>query len=508
MATSDDASDDELASLASSHGLAVFRGPLNDVLGRYCLASSNLADNDVVIRLTADNLVPDGQFVEQLVEAFASAKKEYVGTDSSRLPYGVGAEAFSVAALRRAQREATSAEDREHVTPWIRRNCSSTVCSSPNVDNADLSFLRATIDDKEDYQRILRLFEQIPDPINVPWRELVHILARLPGEPKFRVPYRLVAGRPHSKLTLGTVQLGMPYGAVNDSGQPSAEEAITMVRTAIAHGVTTIDTARAYGTAEEVVGKALRGAWASRCTVVTKLDLSEVPADAAASRVRAEVDAGISASCGALGSTRLTVLLLHRWRDHDSWNGAAWQRLLELRDSGKIGTLGASVYDPAEALEALQDAAVGHLQLPVNLLDWRWETTGIDRALAARPDVVVHTRSALLQGLLVHSANRWPEIDGLDASGWPQSLRQIAGRLGRESVIDLCLAYVRSLPWVTSVVVGCETMKQLEENLRLFRTPDLRPEQIEEVRQEIPRAPEALLNPSKWKRLHESPTTR
>ena len=510
LATSDQPSDDELTRLAEKHGLTVFRGPLDDVLGRYHLACSALPDDAVVVRLTADNVLPDGAFVEELTRAFASANTDYLSPDSliAGLPYGLGAEVFSVAGLRRAHQHATCASDREHVSPWIRRNCKTTVYRPQRADDANYSHLRATIDDEEDYQRIVRLFEGIDDPLRVSWRELLAKLAALPGEARFRAPYKIIEGHAHSKLTLGTAQLGMEYGQVNDAGQPSTERAIAIVRTAVAHGVTTIDTARAYGTAEEVLGKALTGSWGSRCEVITKLDLSGLSPDAPAGKVIARVDESIERSCVSLRSSRLSVLLLHRWQDHNAWGGAAWEHLLKLRQIGKIGILGASVYEPGEALQALEDRGIRHLQIPMNILDWRWEASGIERALAGRPDVVVHARSALLQGILAHPASRWPAVDGFVPSGWPQLLRQSAERCGRENVTDLCFAFVRSLPWITSVVVGCETIEQLEENLRLFRNPELSGQQREDVRQDIPRAPESLLNPSKWKTLHEATATR
>jgi aryl-alcohol dehydrogenase-like predicted oxidoreductase len=74
---------------------------------------------------------------------------------------------------------------------------------------------------------------------------------------------------------------------------------------------------------------------------------------------------------------------------------------------------------------------------------------------------------------------------------------------GRESLTDLCLAYVRSQPWITSVVVGCETLEQVNENLRLFCRPRLSEEQCAELETCLPRAPENLLNPSRWKMVHE-----
>lgn len=508
LATSDDASDNELAQQAERQGLTVFRGPLHDVLARYYFASASLSEDATVIRLTADNLVPDGSFVEELAQAFAEAGVDYLSTNASGLPYGLHGEVFSVAALRRAYREATRPFDREHVGPWIVRNWRSASYNPPSLGGSDFSQLRCTIDDQEDYERILRLFESIGDPVNVGWGDLLHKLSGLPGEPKFRVPYRMIGGRVRSAITLGTVQMGMEYGAVNDSGQPSVEQAVAMVRKAVAHGVTALDTARSYGTAEEVLGRALTGAWASRCEVITKINLSDLAAEAPIGEVRARVDESVDRSCEALRRSRLAVLLLHHWPDHRHWNGAAWQRLLELLEAGKIEILGASVYDPEEALEALRDPAIKHLQIPMNVLDWRWEAEGVDQAILARPDVVVHARSALLQGILVHPPERWPGVDGFSAHECWLALRKLAGDFGRESVTDLCLAYVRSLSWITSVVIGCETMQQLEENLRLSRTAKLSPEQCDRMRRELPRAPEKFLDPSKWKTLEKLSATR
>jgi aryl-alcohol dehydrogenase-like predicted oxidoreductase/spore coat polysaccharide biosynthesis protein SpsF (cytidylyltransferase family) len=510
FATSDDPSDDELVRQACAHGLSVFRGPLNDVLSRYYLACASYPEDCVVIRLTADNVVPDGQFVDELAREFMSSRTEYLSTDSvlSGLPYGLAGEAFSVAALRRAHREATGASDREHVGPWIKRHCSSAIFRPRGLENSDLSHLRCTIDDEEDYRRVLSLFDGVAEPVNVGWRDLMRKLADLPGEPAFRVPCRTVAGRQHSELTLGTAQLGMEYGAVNEHGKPPVEQAVAMVRGAIAHGVTALDTARAYGSAEEVLGRALSGAWASRVEVITKVDLAGLAADASAAQVRARVDESIQHSSRALGTSQLAVVLLHRWQDHDSWKGAAWQRLLELREAGSIAVLGASVYETSEALEALQDPAIEHLQIPMNVLDWRWEAEGVDRAAASRPEVVVHARSAFLQGVLAHPASRWPVVEGFQSQECSRILRRLAEEFGRESVTDLCLAYVRSRAWVTSVVVGCETMDQLEENLRLCRTPKLSREQCEHLRKAMPRAPEEVLNPAKWKSTHEHPATR
>jgi aryl-alcohol dehydrogenase-like predicted oxidoreductase len=305
----------------------------------------------------------------------------------------------------------------------------------------------------------------------------------------------------HSQFTLGTAQLGMKYGLVNDQGQPSEAEAIRIVRWAHECGVNAFDTARGYGEAESVLGRALGGD--SSVAFITKLGVSGILKNASKTEVQSRVEESVEQSCRALRCKTLDVLLLHGWHQRHAWNGAAWQHLARLQEGGVLQAIGASVYTPAEALAALGDPGITHLQIPINILDWRWKLAGVDRAVAMRGDVVVHARSTLLQGVLAHGPGRWPMVGDFDRLECAKKLRFLAERFRLPTAIALCFAYVRALPWISSIVVGCETMQQLEENLQLFSCNALAPEQCLELERSIPKVPEVFLNPSQWSSLHE-----
>jgi aryl-alcohol dehydrogenase-like predicted oxidoreductase len=448
--------------------------------------------------------------VQELAATFAASGLEYLTTDSLKggLPYGLAAEAFTVGALRKAHRAAADQYDREHVGPWMMRNCRSASYTPEILRSADYSHLRCTIDDEEDYQRIMFLFRGVDSPVSVSWLELMYGLASLPGEPAFRIPFRIVSGRIQSELTLGTAQLGMGYGIVNHTGKPSRPDAIGLIRHAIAHGVTHLDTARAYGDSEGILGAALIGAWRSRVEVVTKLDtLDWLPPNEKAQRVRAAVADSVARSCRELNTSRLATLLLHRWHHRTAWEGAAWQRLVELQSEGIIGSLGASVSHPQEALEALEDPGVQHLQLPMNVLDARWKANGVDKAVTVRADLVLHARSPFLQGILLHPSAAWPATD-YDGEECVRELHRLVLRFERQGIADLCLAYLRAQSWISSIVVGCETLAQLRDNLDFMRGPRLTAEQSEEVEHSLPMAPDSLLNPTKWIVPHEQPAAQ
>jgi spore coat polysaccharide biosynthesis protein SpsF len=301
-----------------------------------------------------------------------------------------------------------------------------------------------------------------------------------------------------AELVLGSVQLGLAYGAANRTGKPSRRAALRLVRRAADSGVTKFDTARAYGDSEERLGEALDTRKSAR--TITKLSpLGELAADAARGEVRAAVDASIAESLSALRRARIDCLLLHRAAHMTAWDGAVWDRLIEKLEDGTVLALGVSVQSPEEALEALSRSDVRHIQLPFNILDWRWREAGVLDDIAERPHITIHARSVFLQGILAAGdASVWPAVGGVDAAAVLAALSRIARDFGRETVADLCLAYARGQSWIDGVVVGMETERQLDDNLRLFVRPPLSAEDCAEIARQVPRAPVELLNPALW----------
>lgn len=301
-----------------------------------------------------------------------------------------------------------------------------------------------------------------------------------------------------SRLVLGTVQIGAPYGAANRTGMPSTERAIRLLRRAHLAGIAAFDTARAYGAAEERIGAAFDGA--DQPDTITKLDpLSALPEDASEAEAECAVEESVSASLVNLKRARLDTLLLHRAAHLSSHNGAVWRRLVRLQKAGVIGRLGVSVQTPEEAFEALSLRAVTHIQLPFNLIDQRWREAGVPAAMRARDDVTVHARSIYLQGILAgDDSTLWPKVHGVDAEGTLYMLDTLAQLYGRLSIADLCLAYVRGQDWIDGLVIGMETEEQLDRNLALFSGEAMTADEIADIEPRLPRFPAALLNPALW----------
>lgn len=497
VATSERPEDDAVAEVVASAGLGVVRGPLEDPLRRFAIAAADLDDADVVVRLTADNVVPDGSLVDLLVEAVAGgASYVRLGGDDPALPYGVAGEAFTVAALRAADAQATSSHEREHVTPWLRETYGDHRLVVPDTDPA-WAGLRCTVDTFDDYVALTRVLASVDRPAEAGWRDLCDRVLRSSPRPPAAAPRRgNVIGQ--GPLVLGTVQLGVEYGAANVGGLPDAATATEVLAAAAACGVTHLDTARAYGSSEARIGGALRRGLSEHLGVVTKVrPLDDLPPDAPTGWAAEAVHASVQHSLRLLGSDRVDALLLHRAAD---WHRpGVREAMTSLRESGVARVVGASLSTPAELVALLRDAEVGYVQLPFNLLDRRWGAPEVQAALADRPDVVVTCRSAYLQGLLVAPGARWPDNAGLDAAALVADLGGLVQELGRRSAADLCLAYVLGHPWVTSVVVGAETPDQVRDTASLVRDPPLDEAGIARVLEVLPAGPEELVDPSRWR---------
>jgi aryl-alcohol dehydrogenase-like predicted oxidoreductase len=160
------------------------------------------------------------------------------------------------------------------------------------------------------------------------------------------------------------------------------------------------------------------------------------------------------------------------------------------------------VQSPEEALAALAHEDVRHIQMPFNILDWRWREAGVIERVRARGAVTVHARSVFLQGILAaNEPAMWPRIRGLDARAMVKALKSLARDYGRESVADLCVSYARGQDWVDGVVIGMETEEQLDANLRLFLRHPLSPADCAAIEANIPRVPAQLLDPAQWPKI-------
>lgn len=247
-----------------------------------------------------------------------------------------------------------------------------------------------------------------------------------------------------SKIGLGSVQFGIPYGVSNVEGQTTKEEVNRILRLANKKEIKLIDTASAYGNAEEVLG----------CYDLSSFD---VVSKFMPSTEEETLESQFELSLQKLNLSSLYGYLAHRPFDVIE-NPNQWETLQKLKKEGKIKKIGFSLNTPSEIENLILKGFVPSLvQVPYNYLDNRFKDVLID---LKRNGCEIHTRSSYLQGLFF--------MNTLMLNSFFDEVKPVIKSLQdecNESLSGVLLKYVLDLPFIDKVIVGIENSNQLQSNL-------------------------------------------
>lgn len=234
---------------------------------------------------------------------------------------------------------------------------------------------------------------------------------------------------------IGTVKFGRDSGVKYPGAvrMPSDDEASALLDAAEALGINLLDTAPAYGTSEERVGRLLRGR-SHPWFISTKAGEEWDGATSRFDFAEAAIEKSIARSCDRLGVARLGCVLLHSdgiaEKTVEGFAGAV-HALTRAKASGRVQAIGASVKSVEGAIRALEWAEVLMLEF------------GADQAMEAVAKLAAERGVGILAKKVL-------------ASGHLE-------RLGSDPIRS-ALKRTLALPGVCSIVVGTTNIGHLQEN--------------------------------------------
>lgn len=158
----DGLADNVVAAEAWRAGAKVFRGAEADVLERYWRAAAWLR-LDVILRVTADCPMLDPAVCADVLALRQSANVDYAcNNQPPSWPHGLDCEAFTFGALDRAARQARRPWQREHVTPWLRDDDTTTRANLP-MQGAAADHHRWTLDTARDLEFLREVMWRLPE---------------------------------------------------------------------------------------------------------------------------------------------------------------------------------------------------------------------------------------------------------------------------------------------------------------------------------------------------------
>jgi 1-deoxyxylulose-5-phosphate synthase len=313
------------------------------------------------------------------------------------------------------------------------------------------------------------------------------------------MPYRTL-GRTQlsvSALALGTVELGMDYGidAPGHFRRPPEQTAIDLVHATLDAGINFIDTARAYGESEAVLGKALRGR-RDQVVMATKVAIHQPDGS---------VPTGPTLRRQMLDSLETSLRLLQTdyidlWQIHNVDAAVLAQHteiadiFEEARRSGKICGAGGSFYGAELPLQAMDLDIFDVLQVTFSVFDQRLASQVFPQAQAQNVGVLV--RSVLLKGALTERAEFLPDhLENLRARS--RYFRHLVAEAGLGlTAAQAAIAFALAQPQISAVLVGIRSQDELAENLPAL-TAALPAPLLKEL-QALRVDDENLINPGTW----------
>ena len=499
VATSNHSSDDKLVKLLKKEKIPFFRGSLNNVLSRFAHIVKNSNPNQIVFRLTADNIFPDGNLLDELEEYFNKKKAEYLGCGkNSGLPNGLSVELTKAKHIIEANKKSISKFDKEHVTPFIKRKHKN--YSFTKYKNFKMEHYRCTIDTLDDYKLIKNIFKNLKqNSIKIDFKKLL---------PKLKsTQFKMLNRKINKKIILGCAQLGSPYGINNGLVKPYTKTIKKIFKTLIDNNILSLDTARDYNNSEKIIGnffKNQKNIVKKKIKVFTKLSaLNSISKLNTKNEICKKVDNSIFSSLKYLRQKSIHTLLIHRVSQLEIKENIILNRLLELKKNRLITNIGASVQTPEELNKILKIKEINHIQLPMNILDWRWEKY-IKKIIERKKNsnLTIHIRSVLLQGLFAtNDLSKWRKANlnihqSKTILNWFEKLKT---KFKKNSIIDLSLAFANSINWVDGIVIGVDNTDQLEQCLFIINRSKLTKEEMKYLIKSRPKISSKTLNPAMWK---------
>jgi len=273
----------------------------------------------------------------------------------------------------------------------------------------------------------------------------------------------------NSKIGIGTVQFGIPYGISNKHGQTPEAEVKLILNYAKEDGIDVLDTASAYGNSEKVLGKNDLSAFKITSKFLLQND-------------QCSISQQLKESLQNLNVNSLYGYMAHRPMEVVD-NPGLWDQLIQLKEQGSIKKIGFSFNEVYEienilTLELIPDI----IQVPYNYFDNRFEPYIIE---LKKLGCEIHARSPFLQGLFF--------TDTQALSDYFSDVKPIIEKLQKlgDNLSGMLLKYCTEKPFIDKVIFGVNTLYQLKENVKGIAHAGILPLNTKRISN-------LILIPSKW----------
>lgn len=284
------------------------------------------------------------------------------------------------------------------------------------------------------------------------------------------------------ELIIGTANFGNRYGIANQQNISNSENESNIIKTAIDLGILCFDSASGYGSSESILGNNLINQ--NQTKITSKVGIDDC-------RSASELVQTVQKSLRDTKVTKFRSVLLHNSSELVHGNAKeirnGLRQLIEMELCERIGV---SVYNEQEALEAKRILPeLTEFQIPENICDQRKLPSRALLELSYEGNYL-SVRSVFLQGLLLMNPDKVP-MNLEPAKRTLVKLKSFADSI-QLTILESCMAYAKSIPWASAIIVGVNNPEQLEAIASIYQ------KSYDYDFNAAPRLDEWILDPRNW----------
>ena len=262
-----------------------------------------------------------------------------------------------------------------------------------------------------------------------------------------------------SKLGLGTVQFGKPYGLANNiiKKQTEVNKMLNLLKK---NSITILDTSSNYLDSEKKIGNYKKNSFFKIITKTVNIS-SKIVSETEIKLI----DKHFHNSLKNIKQKKIHGLLIHNFEDILKPGGINIINLLKAyKDKGYVKKIGISVYSPEQFYKILDLFEPDIVQFPLNILDQRF--LDIDFSLFKKK-TEFHARSIFLQGLLLNDIKKLPKF----FSPIKKKLEKIYNFFNKVeiSMIEACIYFIVQQKNIDHFIVGVDSYEQLENIIAVLK---------------------------------------
>ena len=258
-----------------------------------------------------------------------------------------------------------------------------------------------------------------------------------------------------NKIILGSVNFGLKYGFKNK--KISNKEISKILNLANIYGIKTFETSQSYGDSEKKLGLLKKNKNFKFITKISNLKKNIS---------HKETINILNNSRIKLNVHKIDCIMFHDYREF-IYNNFSLPKFF-LKQKGKLfNKIGVSIHSPKELYNCLKFKKLDCIQIPYNIIDYRWNKVDFKKIKKKNKKIKIHVRSIFLRGMLPNRVKYLPK--------WfnkKNELQKVLNEIKKKQKINLkqiLFNFVYQQKWIDKIIIGVSSKKQLTEIKKFYK---------------------------------------